>query len=77
MQELNAWYNINNSSLEILLPSDSPGIISIYDVSGRLLFESNSLNESKVSIPLNFPEKNIYLIRFLSEEGSFTTKIAM
>jgi hypothetical protein len=75
--ELNAWFNTSNSSLEIINPSATPGVISIYDVSGRLIYESNTRNENLISVPLNVPERNIYLIRFLNEEGSFTKKVSM
>lgn len=76
-QELNAWFNTGNSSLELLIPSESSGVISIYDISGRLLYELNTTQESQLSIPLHFPENNIYLVRFLNDEGSFTAKVAM
>lgn len=76
-QELNAWFNTYNSSLEILIPTVTSGVISIYDLSGRLLYELNTENEGQISLPLQFPENNIYLVRFLSEQGSFTTKVVM
>jgi hypothetical protein len=76
-QELNAWFNTGNSSLELLIPSATSGIISIFDVSGRLLFELNTTHESQLSLPLHFPKNNIYLVRFLSDDGSFTKKISM
>ena len=77
-QELNAWFNVNNSTLQIIIPKTSSlGTISIYDTAGRLLFEKNSMSEDLLVFPLNLPRNNIYLLRFLNEEGSYSTKFSM
>ena len=72
--ELDAWFDATNSSLQIRLPELSSGIISIYDLTGRLLFEKNTVNESSLLLPIDLPRNSIYLLRFLSEEGSYSTK---
>ena len=76
--DLSAWFNVNNSMMQIILPkTSSSGIITIYDLTGRLLFEKNSTSEDLLVFPLNLPRNNIYLLRFLNEEGSYSTKFSM
>ncbi|MBK9639595.1 MAG: T9SS type A sorting domain-containing protein [Bacteroidetes bacterium] len=72
--EISAWFNVNNSSVQIILPELSSGIISIYDLTGRLLFEKNIVNESSLLLPIDLPRNSVYLLRFLSEEGIYSTK---
>ena len=76
--ELSAWYNETISMLQIILPkTSSSGVVTIYDMTGRLLFEKNAKNEDLFMLPLNLPRNNIYLLRFLSEEGSYSIKFSM
>lgn len=76
--DLSAWFNANNSMMQIILPkTSSSGIITIYDLTGRLLFEKNSMSEDLLLFHLNLPRNNIYLLRFLNEEGSYSTKFSM
>ena len=76
--DLSAWFNVNNSMMQIILPkTSSSGMITIYDLTGRLLFEKNSMSEDLLVFPLNLPRNNIYLLRFLNEEGSYSTKFSM
>ena len=70
--------NPNNGIFDITLSNNNVlGNISIYDVTGRLVFERKNVNAESLRVDLTNSNSGIYTVVIKSEEGMFKSKIVI
>ncbi|MCE3258470.1 MAG: hypothetical protein K0S12_111 [Bacteroidetes bacterium] len=74
--EFNSFPNPVSQQLHITLPEQGDYTISIFDLTGRVIFE-NSYNTSKMEVDLSGFKKGIYSLKVSSEKGSATRKLVV
>ncbi len=70
------WPNPSTGNIELLLPEASTQMnISIYDLSGRIVFETVKSGQTTVSLDLSGLANGLYQIRLVSGDKTFTDKL--
>jgi hypothetical protein len=74
--EFNSFPNPVSQQLHITLPEEGVYQVSIIDLTGRVIFESN-YSAAKMEVDLSDFKKGIYSLKVSSEKGSATRKLVI
>jgi photosystem II stability/assembly factor-like uncharacterized protein len=73
--QLNIYPNPAKDVVNINLTEKTTGIVSIYDLNGKLLFQQEEENKNHIKIQINNLKKGIYLVELKTDTKQYSTKL--